>query len=209
MSLRLPNSVFVHVPRTGGLWLGEVVQKIGLLQQRFNGDVDSHFTFRELPDLWRALQPFSFVRHPLGWIKSRWSHSVECRISDDHRHYGINRLFDEHFHASFRETVEDILRNRPGLVGLTFREMQDGIPAAFLRRTEDLPYSAVDLLRNLEGVGDDQVQVIVGTPAFNGTSQLEKYRQELSSLPNSLVRDFLASESDAFARWYPLERPLA
>ena len=43
MSIRMPNSCFIHVPRTGGLWFGEVVRELGIKHTIFGFFVRNGF----------------------------------------------------------------------------------------------------------------------------------------------------------------------
>lgn len=203
MSTRLDHSCFVHVPRTGGLWFHEVVRQLGLRHQILKGDVDSHFAFREMPPSWQLLTPFSFVRHPLAWIKSRWSHCIEHRLKEDYRHFRVHREFDKLVQPTFKATVKELLRWRldhpRGIVGHTYRTMLDGVKR--LARTEDMPDAAWQILHEWEGVPEDGLWTVRAVEPTNGTSGMEKYKEELESLPEQLVEQFLVSEEEAIAIW--------
>ena len=199
MSIRMPNSCFIHVPRTGGLWFGEVVRELGIKHQVLKGDIDSHFKYCELPHNWRALVSFGFIRHPFDWVKSRWSHAIEHNVVADYRHYGVHRLFDECVRPTFKRTLETILSKQPGLVGLTYLEMLTGVD--FIYCTEDLPIVAFDTLKKLEGVVQSDLDRVSSIPAFNGTSKLDKWQHFFNTVPESLVQEFLASESLAITMW--------
>lgn len=77
MAIRLRrNSVFIHVPKTGGTWVTKLLWETGLA----DGEVGrAHATPAELADcpVWRdGVRPlfFAFVRHPLTWYQSYWSY---------------------------------------------------------------------------------------------------------------------------------------
>lgn len=194
MSLRLPNSCFIHVPRTGGLWLGELLHQNQVKVQVLKGDIDSHFTYSQLPDRWRNLTSFSFIRQPYDWAFSRWSHAIKHHTVQDWRHEGIHREFDELVGNSFQKTVRNILRKSPGLVTRTFNEMQDGVD--YLIRTEDLPNEAISLIECLEGVKLETIP-----EAFNGTTEaFLPYK----TLPTSLFEDFMSSEKEILLKWESL-----
>lgn len=201
MSLRLPNSVFVHIPRTGGLWLAEVTSQLGIKRQQFKGDVDSHFTYQQLPDYWRQFPGFSFVRHPYKWLRSRWSHCIEHNLVADYRNYGVHRLFDDCVRDTFEETVRTIIDVRPGIVGFTYRTMTLGISPDLIYRTEDLPLAAYNVLHKLEGLAYNFNDVIAQMPPINGTSTMDKYKAEMDELPESLLNEFLETERVALRIW--------
>jgi len=77
MGIILPNSVFYHVGRTGGHWVGHVLWKAGLVEQRLN---PLHLTPSQVYGKFgQKPKPFSFcfVRHPLDWLASLWRHEME------------------------------------------------------------------------------------------------------------------------------------
>jgi hypothetical protein len=132
-------------------------------------------------------------------LASRWSHLAEHEMAGDYRHYGIHRAFDELFSPDFEKTIRNILAKRPGLVGETYRAMTTGV--RYIRRTEDLPVAAYELLRDLEGIEPDSEEIIKGTPPTNSTSSLEKYRDILEWVDPALVKRFHESEPDAHGMW--------
>ncbi len=205
MSIRLPNSCFIHIPRTGGFWLAEVAQRLGIRYQRLTGDVDSHFTYQQLPDNWRRLPAFGFVRHPLAWIGSRWSHLLEHNLLDDYRHYGVHRLFDQLVKPTFSETLREVIDKSPGLVGRTYSEMLTG--ANHLYRTEDLPESGFQALALLEHVTSDSFASAIQemkdkeTERPNSTSTIDRWARELGSVSRDLEDEFVASEHLAVEIW--------
>lgn len=202
MTVRLDNSVFIHIPRTGGMWLREVLRKLGLDRQIFHGDLDSHLAYSQLPEEWYGkLTPFSFIRHPLKWVKSRWTHAMEINAHGHGRHFGIHRRFDNCVRLSFKETLECIVKNEPGLVTRTFNFMASGVPKENLACTVDLPDAAFDLLHRLEGLPDDQLEAVRQVEKTNSTSQHECWLQELEDVPADLVNEFLETEIGAVELW--------
>jgi hypothetical protein len=60
--LLAPDCVLIHVPKTGGTSIRK-----GVWQKRYEGPV-----FGAIPDSWRGLFTFAFVRHPLDRFVSAW-----------------------------------------------------------------------------------------------------------------------------------------
>lgn len=70
--LREPDCVLIHIPKTGGTSIRK-----GLWQSRYDGP-----TFGEIPDEWRHLFKFAFVRHPLQRLVSAWKMFTEGARGD-------------------------------------------------------------------------------------------------------------------------------
>lgn len=200
MCIRLPHSCFVHIPRTGGLWFHEIVRTLNIKCQILKGDIDSHFAWHELPVNWRKLHGFSFIRHPLQWVASRWSHALSIDAVTDYRHYGIHREFDECVCLSFGGTLEFILKHSPGIVGRTYNFMTGGVST--LIRTDDLNRKIPHLLCELEGV-DIVTARSVGTriQRNNSTSSLDKYQRDIANTDQKLIEKFIVSEQIAMSMW--------
>ena len=70
MAIELKNSVFIHVPKTGGRWVKQMLLSY-VKQSRPVGDAiyDSHNT----PEV-RVKQTFAFLRHPMTFVHSLFHH---------------------------------------------------------------------------------------------------------------------------------------
>src|SRR5262245_16462215 len=75
MSLHLSraNALFLHIPKTGGTWVEEVLKECGILAEQ--AAVTDAVTWRH-PLRGHHLHDYSFVfafvRHPLSWYESWW-----------------------------------------------------------------------------------------------------------------------------------------
>ncbi len=80
MPLLLNRSAFLHIPKTGGTWVRNVLSEMGLVRRlllyrdpalSIEGVVPSHHTIIKDED--RPAVVFAFVRHPLTWYRSYWA----------------------------------------------------------------------------------------------------------------------------------------
>lgn len=196
MCVILPEAVFIHVPRTGGIWLRTVLRTVvpGIMELR--GDDRHHMPLSALPDCLQRLPSFGFVRHPLRWAYSRWEHSRRIRGLEDKRFYGLHRRFDELVRDSFSETIRELIRCRPGLVSQTFAWMLEGVR---VYRFEDLPDAGADALMRFADLGVTTALEAVATPRENAC-EIPPHQRE--KLPESLEADFLASEENIVKGYY-------
>jgi len=74
MAIQLKNSVFIHIPKTGGRWVKHQIMNY-VSEYSFIGDpiYDAH----KSPDT--ALPVFAFVRHPILMANSLWHHRSRKR----------------------------------------------------------------------------------------------------------------------------------
>ena len=78
MALITDNSVFIHVQKTGGMTVRNVMQAVrGGAWESGPVEKERHFGLPELraahPGIDRYRTTFGFVRHPLAWLRSRWA----------------------------------------------------------------------------------------------------------------------------------------
>ena len=97
MALLLKNNgVFLHVPKTGGIWVGQVLKNLGLVKAELGGphqDFERYFWYDRfhrdakvsrnllrrrlgiLPRVDPKCFKFCFVREPLNWYESWWRYA--------------------------------------------------------------------------------------------------------------------------------------
>lgn len=205
MSLRLNKSCFVHIPRTGGIWLQEVAHKLGILRQVLKGDVDSHFSYKQLPEEWQQLKSFTFLRNPYDWVKSRWSHAILIRAYDDMRHYGVHRDFDKLVRTSFLDTLKNIIEHRKkngvGLVERTYTIMSAGVRHKI--KTENITEKVSDYLFSVEGCKllDIKKAIEATNSETNTSAKLSKFKSHFENIPEDLLEEFKDCESTAYKMW--------
>ncbi len=133
MALLMPNSVFIHVPKTGGSWVRAAIQAAGVPAAETGPfDVHDHCGGFDLPGpLLLTRFSFGFVRHPVDWIKSRWAWAVRSNLEGKCKHepaacgHWISSCFSDQFSAF----VERYLETCPGIATETMLRMSGWAPA--------------------------------------------------------------------------------
>jgi hypothetical protein len=76
MAVVMDNALFLHIPKTGGEWVRQVLWDAGLETVKLHPGKQKHADlrwFKEHPEYDRPFR-FAFVRHPLGWYRSYWTY---------------------------------------------------------------------------------------------------------------------------------------
>lgn len=167
------GAVFLHIPKTGGSWVHQVLKDARLCRGSFD---HKHADFdRVLANRWeqhgRALVGrlvdavsaprvpdrrgfrFCFVRHPLRWYESYWKFmqgrdwndwGAENSRAKWHPNSVLNGLRDPDFNGFMRK----VLRKRPGYASeLLFAYTKSGI--GFIGKNENLTHDLMAVLRHL------------------------------------------------------------
>lgn len=95
----LPNSAFLHIPKTGGSWVFQSLIKMDLVESSFG-----HIPITKLKELTEK-PVFAFVRNPVTWYQSRWSARnareqgsvLDFKNKNEKRHFNIwvGRVIEE------------------------------------------------------------------------------------------------------------------
>lgn len=204
MALRLSNSIFIHIPRTGGHWLEAVLKEIGCLKQSLLGDFESTMPYRQLPKEWQELTPFTFIRHPLDWVKSRWSHALRTKAQEEWRMYGIHWDFNQLVRPTFQETIEVILEERPGITSETLQVMTEGVNHLLLTEELHVNDDLSKLLEELEGIPESLIYAAIhSVDKLDTTATLPEYVNEMK-LTGWIEEKFLESEKVGVDLYYKI-----
>ena len=123
------GAIFLHIPKTGGNWVAEVLEDSDLVFAHFGEkhcNMDQINTFEEwfrLPYKYskpnKPFFKFCFVRHPLRWYES-W-YKMMCPLG--WRDWGIdvnvwhpNAMLDGLGDMNFNTFITNVIRKRPGYV---------------------------------------------------------------------------------------------
>ena len=193
----LSKSVFIHVPKTGGTWTCNVLKTMGLIEKkiRFHPHLD------QIKEQWgNDLFFFAFVRHPLTWWQSLWSHRVranwsrsDIKATKDLEEWlaPINELKDSDFNVFMRK----VLQKHPGHYSNYFEQFT-GVD------------NEVDYIGRFESLREDLVSALVSANESFSKSTIMSYepiRQANKSHPKydlELMKDVELAESKIIKRFY-------
>ena len=176
MAILLPrNAIVLHIPKTGGEWVAEVLARQGLIVRKFTGHADTRTAALEFDQWFRgtlpgrkkeflqricypkrpaaAEKPFfiSFVRHPLRWYESMFKY---CRQRGWPYHgsrdyspfsWGAISWLNGIRADSFGAYLKQILGTRRGFLTDLYAEYT-GPMVDFVGRTERLADDLVEIL---------------------------------------------------------------
>lgn len=170
--LKDPDCVFIHVPKTGGSTIRQ-----GLWKARWQGPVFGH-----VPNAWRDLFAFAFVRHPLERFVSAYADFSQLRGFKGSVEQFLEIATDENvaYDGHRRSQAEDIRHHT-----LPQTHPFNCLDAAnYVARYEDYE---VELRRLLELVG---AEVPSGLPRLRATRHCG-WRDVLSGAALQRALDFL------------------
>lgn len=177
------GAIFLHIPKTGGLWVEKVLQQLDLVDMHIghsqHADFDRTLNYerffsgrhimayllrrnvRRRLGTYREEQPykFCFVRNPLTWYESRWKYMMGLNWPDR----GLQNS-KENWHPcsalnglgdnDFNTFVLNVLRARPGFVTeLFYSYTKPGI--SYIGKTETLVDDLIAVLRELNVTFDE------------------------------------------------------
>lgn len=200
------GALFIHIPKTGGNWVSDVLEEEGLVLAHVSGKhasdqlADFESFFRQpyaysKPN--RALYKFCFVRHPLRWYESwfRMQQAQGWPMRGDASGPGgllpfwnptaeLDRLGGDDFNVF----VGNVLRQQPGFVTAMYRRYARGVH--FVGRQETLVDDLISVLRKL-GVSFNEARIRAHAPvnvskplpvAWNPILEAEALRLEQGAL---------------------------
>jgi hypothetical protein len=217
MAFLLQNSIFIHIPKTGGQWVTTALKGAGLVlgelgvvhatpDEITHDPAELKRSKRNRPRWYEWVrvrlsirrQPvvFSMVRHPLSWYQSCWAHRMDdawapINAPDWFTHRAIETWadFTDHCRAStFAEFVRKCTARYPeGFASLLFDSYTDG--CTFVGRQERL---RDDLVTALRLAGEDfQPEHLWRTPPRNVLGS-GRWRSQCQYTPELIERVVVA-----------------
>jgi len=183
-TLLLSQSIFVHVPKTGGAWCTKVISKAITEENRV---VAAHPNVFMLRRVFCPVFIFGFIRHPLTWLQSRWAYATRrVRAGQPPLIYYVDD-FNEWVVSSFKRNSDYVceeLLGRLGYVKLKEGWRPTNQTADFVGKMEEFPLALCTALQ-LAGERFEE-SIIMSYPAFNVVSRRKKWRKETRYSSESL-----------------------
>lgn len=79
-NLLLKNSSFIHIPKCGGTFLNNVINRLELVYTMYRQPQNGHLYLHQMNNI-EDKYNFTFVRHPYTWWPSFWNWSKKDRFS--------------------------------------------------------------------------------------------------------------------------------
>lgn len=217
MSLYLPESraLFLHIPRTGGMWIKECLNHCGIERKVWNRCrihtriAPKHMLVPHFPkdDLQKVDFVFSFIRHPLTWYESTWRKETFDRNSNKHQmksksSWSPTIITRRHYNSNFLEWVKMCIEEEPGWLTRVY-ELFVG--------PEEVEFC--DFIGRTENLADDFFEVlkILGYNTKELLSEIQKVKEKnrvpIEEVPHVLwdkktKKLLLRSERVAIKRFY-------
>lgn len=164
MPYLLPQSVMIHIPKTGGLWAREAIRRCGI-PLRVHRQHDDR-----VPVEARGRFRFAFVREPAEWLRSFWAYH-ERRGWRDYDDSPVFAFYAFRGDGGFAGFVERYLERGAGGVNRLFARYTSG--CQFVGRTETIRR---DLAEALQRAGERfDPQVLATFPAYNVSRELPEW----------------------------------
>jgi len=141
MALKLPHAVYVHLPKTGGWFVRNVLEKQGLNR----GEVGREHDPANLIYGKNGKRPFTFIfiRHPVEWYRSYWAYRAmnDWRISPHQPITGwqlFGSVLDNDCRSNdFQTWVDNVFAQVPqGILSIVYGVYTDGVD--FIGRVENM-----------------------------------------------------------------------
>ena len=166
MALTVNNSIFIHLPKTGGTFLRNVLLKFSSdavtdVSQGFHRYLDTH-------DLSKYDFSFSIVRHPIAWYESVWKHINIVKTKGIGWGGNTHTLseIEKYYSKNFNIFIKNVIDNEPGFYSNALKDYigpnYDSVD--FVARTENLYEDSCYILDKL-GISYD-IDILNATHTF-------------------------------------------
>ena len=188
------KAVFIHLPKTGGSFLRNVITKFNedSVDDRSKGwhrTLDSH-------DLSKYDYTFSIVRNPITWYESVWKHICavnHTRIGWGNEEHQLSFLHQYH-DPVFSRFIDNVIANCPGYYSESLKgfigDNYDSVN--YIAKTETLYHDACRIMDALDIKYD--TQAVLASPTFHRPATCEwssnSQKEELLKLESKIIDKF-------------------
>lgn len=195
------NSIFLHIPKTGGTWFRHAIKASGVEH------IETPYQHGAVPLLLRHSMTkedlanrriFTIVRHPVTWYQSRWCFRVQYGW---HAEHPLDMACASNDFPTF---VDNVLKFKPtGWVNWIYSQYNDH-PAKqvdFVARTENLIEDCVRILKEL---GEEFDEEKFRNYRITNDSSLGGYGSKYwAKYTPELFDRVMAVEQEVITRYYP------
>ena len=212
MSIYLKNnSIFLHIPKTGGKWVTSVLKKLDLYKFNFShnhADMERTNNFHRhfplhfirqsikhgyyLPKVRKAFK-FCFVRHPLSYYESYYKFAMQLGWPEGENPMGKmpgrnnwhpNSPLFMYKPDNFNEFIKNILDTHPGYVSELYSSYTTGVD--YIGKTENLAEDLIEVLE-LMGLNIDR-ELVKSHDPVNVSKKPDKEISWNQDLENEVLR---------------------
>lgn len=178
MAIISDKFVFLHIPKTGGVWATHAVRQVAKIEML--GDQHNHFpALLDLrPEAWfKKKFIFTMIRHPISWYQSRWAFRIKHGWRMEHP-------LDYHCASNdFHQFVDNVLSFKPdGWVSWIYNTFIESVPGG------------IDYVARLENGADDLHTALL-------KSGVEHQKEQLSRLSRANDSDMGGYPSKHWAKY--------
>jgi len=193
MAIELENSIFIHIPKTGGRWVANVLRKMG-----YKDIGDPIYQAHECPQV-DGKPAFAFVRHPVTMLNSLWHHRARKHTNTRHKDWNWqqdHRLEKECGCPDLREFYGRVAE-RPGIVWEYYMEWMHYYDSFSLWKYEDLANELIRALQYYEERFDADFIRASAKQVIGGTKNPLRIMQEAPYYAYRII----ANESQLYRRF--------
>ncbi len=128
MALIIDNKLlFIHVPKTGGSYIRSLCTNNLSCKETGSFSMHDHYSIKECIENNSELSElisFGFVRHPITWLKSRWSwaiisdYNTKLETDQDAQNHWLSQCWD----LNFQEFIKKYIKNSVAHCSQTYIE---------------------------------------------------------------------------------------
>ena len=197
--VQLDKALFVHIPKTGGTWVRELLLENNGVKFSYPHDLPQHHT-KKIKKL--KLEPFCFVRHPLELLYSLWKHwsgDENCRLNNlnpelywqwDKKEYGF-LLAECIVEGDINATVSNFVTKYPGFFSAILDKYSKR--CKYIGRYENIKEDLMDIV--FKANGEVQEHLLIDIYA---NKKVNESKGNEGSLSKELALRFISKEPACF-----------